>query len=170
MALLKREVYGKVGDYLYSQDLCVGVFDGTNYNSGTCAASNLTSSNTRYPTSTMIIRNNMVQNNIGYLSSVLQNLTQTTQAQCVMTGVNSTACWVWDAGLQQCQRRCYYQTTNYVRTDSCNRTLPIENAYAVYVRRADFHPVSSAPPPVAGGGTLKRMALVASLALALMLG
>ncbi|KAJ2800387.1 hypothetical protein H4S07_005190, partial [Coemansia furcata] len=51
--LLKRTGYNQVGDYLYSQDLCVGVFDGTDFNSGTCTAANLTSSDTRYPTSTM---------------------------------------------------------------------------------------------------------------------
>ncbi|KAJ2756784.1 hypothetical protein GGH94_001100 [Coemansia aciculifera] len=164
--LLKRAGYDKVGDYLYSEDLCVGVFDGTNYNSGTCTANNLTSSDMRYPTSSMIIRDNMVDNNIGYLAGVLQNLTQVTQAQCVMTGVNSTACWVWGSNLQQCYSRCYYDRAKYVGTDSCNRTKPVESNYAIYVRRSDFHPVSAATPSV----TIKRLALVGSLALALMFG
>ncbi|KAJ2469241.1 hypothetical protein EV174_006236, partial [Coemansia sp. RSA 2320] len=101
----KRASFDQVGDYLYSQDLCVGVFDGTDFNSGTCVASNLTSSDARYPASTMVIRNNIVGNNIGYLAGVLQNLTQITQAQCVMTGTNTTACWVWDNALKQCLGR-----------------------------------------------------------------
>ncbi|KAJ2887798.1 hypothetical protein IWW38_005063 [Coemansia aciculifera] len=162
----KREVYDQVGDYLYSQDLCVGVFDGTNFNSGTCVAANLTSSSAQYPTSSMIIRNNLVQSNTNYLASVLQNLTQTTQAQCVMTDVNSTACWVWDSELSQCQRRCYYQKTNFVRTDACNRTVPVDGQYAVYVRRSDFRHISTAVP---SGGTLKRMVVVASIVLAMIL-
>ncbi|KAJ2744839.1 hypothetical protein GGI20_002648 [Coemansia sp. BCRC 34301] len=162
LQLLKRDTYSKVGDYLYSQDLCVGVFDGTNYNSGTCVASNLTSSDSRYPANTMIIRNNMVAKNIGALASVLQNLTQTTQAQCVMTGVNTTACWLWNGNLERCQSRCYYNATRYLRADSCYRTAPVESDYAVYVRRSDFHPISAAPT-----GTLKRVALVACLLLAM---
>ncbi|KAJ2032734.1 hypothetical protein IWW57_000052 [Coemansia sp. S610] len=165
MALLqKRTGYDKVGDYLYSQDLCVGVFDGTNYDSGTCTAANLTSSDARYPASTMIIRDNIVQRNIGYLAGVLQNLTQVTQAQCVMTGANTTACWLWDSGLQRCQSRCYYDTAKYVRTDSCNRTEPVDGSYIVYVRRSDFSPVSSAPPSTP---SVKRVALIGCLVLAI---
>ncbi|KAJ1923748.1 hypothetical protein IW146_006635 [Coemansia sp. RSA 922] len=166
--LLRRAGYDKVGDYLYSEDLCVGVFDGTNYNSGTCTANNLTSSDARFPTSSMIIRDNTVKNNYEYVIGAVQNLTQVTQAQCVMTGLNTTACWVWDSGFQQCYSRTYYELAKYVRTDSCSRTKPIESNYSVIVRRSDFHPVSAAAPRT--GGTLKRLALVGSLALALMFG
>ncbi|KAJ2232782.1 hypothetical protein H4R99_000849 [Coemansia sp. RSA 1722] len=144
--LEKRANYTQVGDYLYSQDLCVGVFDGTDFNSGTCEKSKLTAQdNGHIAANTIIIRYNQIEPQISYLASVLQNLTTETQAQCVMTSTNTTACWVWNDDFSQCLDRCYYKTTTFERADGwCKRTSPVENAYAIYVRRSDFDQPSAA--------------------------
>ncbi|KAJ2761615.1 hypothetical protein H4S06_001108 [Coemansia sp. BCRC 34490] len=132
-----RNKYDQVGDYLYSQDLCVGVFDGTDFNSGTCERANLTSSDSRFPTDSMIIRYNMIEPNVGYIAGVMSNLTSETSAQCVMTNITSTACWIWDNGFNECLGRYYYNNTAFTGSDDCDRTEVVEDAYAVYVRRSD---------------------------------
>ncbi|KAJ2559956.1 hypothetical protein EV175_000069 [Coemansia sp. RSA 1933] len=137
MDLRIRTSYDQVGEYLYSEDLCVGVFDGTDFNSGTCERANLTSSDANFPIQSMIIRYNMIAANIGYISSVMDNLTSETSAQCVMTNVTSTACWIWDNGFNECFERYYYEDAKFVDSDACNRTEVVEDSYAVYVRRSD---------------------------------
>ncbi|KAJ1719847.1 hypothetical protein LPJ53_005453 [Coemansia erecta] len=165
MTLVKRADFQQVGDYLYSQDLCVGVFDGTDFNSGTCESSKLTAQNKgEFPADDIIIRYNQVQPNITCLASVLQNLTRETQAQCVMTWLNATACWIWNDDLTQCIDRYHYNVTTFSSSDGgCARTLPIENGYSVYVRRSDFKKPSSAPSRRV---SLKAVALVAMAAIA----
>ncbi|KAJ1666746.1 hypothetical protein EV178_002000 [Coemansia sp. RSA 1646] len=137
MELHVRANYDQTGQYLYSEDLCVGVFDGTDFNSGTCERSNLTSSDTKYPTSSMIIRYNMVEPNIGYIAGVMGNLTSETSAQCVMTNTTSTACWIWDNGFNECFERYYYDNAEFVGADNCHRTRVVEGSYAMYVSRSD---------------------------------
>ncbi|KAJ2851793.1 hypothetical protein IWW36_000754 [Coemansia brasiliensis] len=134
----KRDSYDKVGDYLYSQDLCVGVFDGTNFNSATCIRSKLNPPSNQFPADTMVIRNNTVRLNYDYLATALYNLTSDTQAQCVMTSEDTTACWVWDSDMKRCFNRHFYQTNRYVSSDDCHRTEPIPSRYAVYVRLENF--------------------------------
>ncbi|KAJ2398907.1 hypothetical protein GGI23_002970 [Coemansia sp. RSA 2559] len=137
MEINVRASYNQVGDYLYSEDLCVGVFDGTDFNSGTCERPDLTSSDSRFPTNSMIIRYNMIEPNAGYIASVIGNLTSGTSAQCVMTNTTSTACWVWDNGFNQCFERYYYENAAFVNSDACNRTRVVEDSYALYVRSSD---------------------------------
>ncbi|KAJ2454325.1 hypothetical protein EV183_001571 [Coemansia sp. RSA 2336] len=140
----KRDSYDKVGDYLYSQDLCVGVFDGTNFNSATCIRSKLNPPSSQFTADTMIIRNNTVQPNYDYMANALYNLTSDTQAQCVMTSKDTTACWIWDNDMKRCFNRYFYQTNHYVSSDSCRRTEPIPSQYAVYVRLDSFETTSDA--------------------------
>ncbi|KAJ2724767.1 hypothetical protein GGI07_001728 [Coemansia sp. Benny D115] len=162
MELAKRASYDQVGDYLYSQDLCVGVFDGTDFNSGTCDPQKLKSTDSRFPTSSMIIRYNQAPNNVTYLASVLQNLTKETQAQCVMTSVNTTACWLWNSSLDKCLNRYYYQLTSFKKSDGmCGRTEPVEAGYAVYVRRSDFQEQPGAAALSGRAITVKSVAVVA---------
>ncbi|KAI9504783.1 hypothetical protein GGI25_002863 [Coemansia spiralis] len=143
MDLQRRATYNKVGDYLYSQDLCVGVFDGTDFNSGTCERSSLTSSDPEFPVSRTIIRYNMVEPSTAYISNVLQNLTLDTQAQCVMTNDTATACWIWNMGFSECLGRYYYKDVGFVDSDGCTRTSPVDGSYAVNVRMAGSDPSSS---------------------------
>ncbi|KAJ1794657.1 hypothetical protein LPJ59_004485 [Coemansia sp. RSA 2399] len=137
MEINVRASYNQVGDYLYSEDLCVGVFDGTDFNSGTCERSDLTSTDSRFPTSSMIIRYNMIEPNVGYIASVMGNLTSETSAQCVMTNTTSTACWVWDNGFNECFERYHYENAAFVSSDACDRTRVVEDSYALYVRSSD---------------------------------
>ncbi|KAJ2794490.1 hypothetical protein H4R21_005480 [Coemansia helicoidea] len=165
--MAQRSDFAQVGDYLFSQDLCVGVFDGTNYNSGTCEQSGLKSSDPRFPTSQMIIRDNTVALNYTELGMVLPNLTSTTQAQCVMAVKTTTACWIWNSSMKKCLGRLYYNDT-FVGSDACARTEPVDAAYATYVRLSTFRPSAAAPAFERRGVTLKA-AVVAGLAIASLL-
>ncbi|KAI8325159.1 hypothetical protein GQ54DRAFT_16344 [Martensiomyces pterosporus] len=144
LELYKRAKYDQVGDYKCSEDLCVGVFDGTGFNSGTCDSKNITCKDMELPLSSMLVRDNLVQVNGVYFQGVLSNLTDSTQAQCVMTGTNRTACWVWDSSLKNCQGRCIYTANKVDRCEQCLRKGPIEAQYAQYVRRSGFAATSEA--------------------------
>ncbi|KAJ2575188.1 hypothetical protein GGH19_003197 [Coemansia sp. RSA 1807] len=160
----KRESFEKVGDYLYSQDLCVGVYDGTNFNSATCIREKMNTTDSRFPASKMVIRDNTIEANYDYLASALMNLTSETQAQCVMTSYNTTACWFWDSDMSTCLNRNFYTTNRFVSSDHCDRTEPIASSFVTYVRLSSFETESAAPAQFPRHVTLKSVA-VASLVL-----
>ncbi|KAJ1802132.1 hypothetical protein LPJ75_006281 [Coemansia sp. RSA 2598] len=77
-----------------------------------------------------------------------------------MTSANTTACWIWNDDLSSCLDRCYYETTTFKRADGwCKRTSPVENAYAIYVRRSDFNQPSSSSSSSAAATSSLRIGL-----------
>ncbi|PIA15541.1 hypothetical protein COEREDRAFT_81875 [Coemansia reversa NRRL 1564] len=139
----KRAHYDQVGDYLYSQDLCIGVFDGTNYNSGTCIRKELDPPYSKYPTEEMIIRDNTVDVKNDYIAGAMVNLTSESQAQCIMTDANNTACWIWNNSMDTCLMRSFYKFGQFNYSDTCNRTNPINSGFVKYVRLENFETPSS---------------------------
>ncbi|KAJ2357717.1 hypothetical protein GGF43_001292 [Coemansia sp. RSA 2618] len=164
MSGYKRDSFDKVGDYLYSQDLCVGVYDGSSFNSATCMRDKINSTDSRFSRNDMVIRDNTVKPNFDYLAAALMNLTSETQAQCVMTSVNDTACWIWDSDMSSCLDRRYYTRGSFSSSNHCKRTEPIDSSYVTYVRLSSFETTSTAPTQCTSHVTLKSVA-VASLVL-----
>ncbi|ORX71882.1 hypothetical protein DL89DRAFT_291165 [Linderina pennispora] len=145
----------KVGQYQFSEDLCIGVYDGTGFDSGTCDALALQNKTDQFKgvsLSQVVIRNNTIPVNAHDFSGITKVLDANSQAQCVMTGEDSATCWVWDAALRENTQRCNVKVG---KSPECSQA---------YKRRSpDGFSYSRAPSALSAGRALVFGMLLAAL-------